>query len=402
MFRVPKGTRVVLMRHAESEWNRERIEALNEGGLPPIRLPNKRDAGLSPYGRVQAYLAGCYLKWVMGVDGDPRPFDLALWSSYRRAQETYDVSVQAMGAIPRYRSQTIHLDEAREWLSDQYHTERSAQALVEQARPFLSAYSEGESAMQRLNVEMLSSFTDIVQHELKNETATGPQAQVKPTFDDLNRAASRASKIFGEAYVPVFLAWYLEQMSLPPQERRKTPEWERYEDIKDRASVIATDLRSYLYDDAACVRTALIVTHSKIAIALRELIEELSDEQVKIILTAEGPPFPPHVGMTFYRERDGLLVLDGDPYRLPPEIVLDGRHSRIAADVSRRRIGEICNAVGVRKVGAGYRFKYSVAQRINRGERINVLSAKDASGRKPFPAPSLDQSPSVHPRRKRG
>ena len=348
MFRVTKGTRVVLMRHAESEWNQERIEALMAGERPPVRLPDKRDAALSPFGRVQAYLAGSFLKNVLGSNGTPAGLDVIIYSSYRRAEETAEQIIQAMGVEPRYLFQTNHLDEAHEWLPIHYHSMKAKRLMRQQASVFNHApvNGSGHGASLQFGKEVLTSFSDLFQYELQ-KLATG-ETQDQPTEEILQAAAKRATNQFAEVDMPRFLLWYRQQIGLTPQARRKTPEWESYEDVKDRAKKIADQLRRYLGNGRQGLRTILIVTHSKISVALRELFEELSDEEVQEILRADGPPFPPHIGMTFYKEENNLLVRDGEPYQLPVELEVRGRKLEVSVCASAKKMREVCRASGVR------------------------------------------------------
>jgi len=362
MFRVAKGTRVVLMRHAESEWNQERIEALMAGERPPVRLPDKRDAALSPFGRVQAYLAGSFLKNVLGSNGMPAGLDVMIYSSYRRAEETAEQIIQSMGVEPRYLFQTNHLDEAHEWLPIHHHSTKAKRLMQQQARVFNEPFINGirHGASLQIGKEVLTSFSDLFQYELQQLAAGETQKQL--TEEILQEAAKRATSQFAEVDMPRFLLWYRQQIGLTPQARRKTPEWESYEDVKDRAKKIADQLRRYLGNGRQGLRTILIVTHSKISVALRELFEELSDDEVREILRADGPPFPPHIGMTFYKEENSLLVRDGEPYQLPPELEVHGRKLEVSVSASAKKMREACRASGVR-----YSSKRITPVRMNQG-----------------------------------
>jgi len=351
MIRVPKGTRVVLMRHAESEWNRERFEALVAKERPPVRLPDKRDAALSPFGRLQAYLAGCYLNIALGGNGTPAILDVLTYSNYRRAEETAMQIKLAMGNEPRHEFQTNHLDEAHKWQSNHYHSRESERRMREQAKSFVldpanTRYLDIDS---RIGSSVLSSLSDVFHYELGqlSPPALG-DAQAQPPEEAIHLAAQRTARQFENTDMPRLVLWLVEQLALSSRERRKTPSWENYKDVKDRARMIAKRIRASLWKRNGEAPTALIVTHSKISIALRELFEELPDAEVERILNADGPPFPPHVGMTFYKEVEGLLAPDGEPYRLPPELEVHGRQLELSMQASNKKLREACRAAGVR------------------------------------------------------
>ncbi len=350
MLKFPKGTCVVLMRHAETEWTRERIQALKRGRNVPARIPDKQDANLSPFGRVQAYLAGLYLRQLFETgNGKPRCDSLA-YSEFKRAEQTANWCLRAARLNPRYtaiskdlneQAHGLHLDPALAALIarcvdlansgtlDPQHAElfrNVLDSLVQcQPQPFPSPVFGTAAANRGFVVGMHVNWAEEVRRYAERYGVYGLKGEEQQrAWRRVVEAASRSvSRKFGAQALPSFL----EEESLREQERRKTLNGESFLNVVTRAELILRHLmtRTDFYGE----RRFLIVTHSKISVAIRQLIEGLNDEEVAAILKAEGPPFPPYVGMTVYRVVDGMLQREGEPYRLPPQLSVNGRELEI-------------------------------------------------------------------------
>lgn len=78
------GPRLLLLRHGETEWNRQG------------RLQGRKNSPLTDLGRAQARQQGTILKQINGIEG----FD-AVCSPLGRAQETARIALVSVGKLPR-------------------------------------------------------------------------------------------------------------------------------------------------------------------------------------------------------------------------------------------------------------------------------------------------------------
>lgn len=348
---LPEGTCVVLMRHAESEWNRERVQAFKRGAQPPARIPDKQDADLSPFGRVQAFLAGIQLREIFAAGNVKPRCDSVAHSSFNRAEQTANWAMRAACLNPRYTAVANELNE-------QSHGAMVPPDLAALLNLCLEVVNSGD--MNPEHAELFRGFFEkLVQ--FKPQPFPAPHMG-KPTptygleigyqvnmFDAMRREAERlgASSLSGEEKMKAWRKAFDSAMrstlrlagkqALPilaqeddnPLERRKTPMGESFKNLVPRAESFLRFLerRALFYGD----RHFLVVTHSKIVLAIRQMLEGLDDQTVADMLTAEGPPFPPYVGMNVYSVRDGVLTLEGEPYRMPPMLVPKGRELKVVA-----------------------------------------------------------------------
>ncbi len=347
----PKGTCVVLMRHAESEWNRERVQAFKRGAQAPARIPDKQDADLSPFGRVQAFLAGIQLREIFAAGNVKPRCDSVAYSEFRRAEQTANWAMRAASLNPRYTAVAKELNE-------QSHAAIVPPDLAVLLDRCLEVVNSGD-----MNPEHAELFRTVFDNLVQFKPQPFPAPQIsKPTptygleigllvnmMDAMRRNAERygVNALSGDdkkkAWRRSFEAAMRSTMRLAGKhalpvlaqggesllERRKTLMGESFLNLVPRAEIILRHLktRAELFGE----RRFLVVTHSKVYLAIRQMLEELDDQTVSDMLKAEGPPFPPYVGMNVYRVRNGVLALEGEPYRMPPMLSPNGRELKVVA-----------------------------------------------------------------------
>lgn len=411
---VPKGSRVVFMRHAISDWNEETINALSAGRKKPIRLPGKRNAPLSPMGHLEAFCAAKYLASLYSEKTFARK-GLVAFSQHVRAKETARIIMEHGPLKPsqKYQSEILaerlHARYAYVYDADQElytkasmdsgrgtNLQLSTKRIVDsddsdlrellRHQPRLAQMLMSNNDMHLAVALMLTSFRDSLEHFYREEAERSGRVTPSKIVELRKAAASKALVDYGSRIAPDFADWFFEQMELSPNERRKTPTGESFSDMNERAREFASDLLMEL-EELGAGAIAIVVTHSFFLLALRQLLEGFSDGVLNEMITAEGPPFPPHVGMVFYKESDGRLVLDGEPYKLPPELEVAGRRLRFREDLPEEDIERMCCTLGIeqfrkkrnrtRKGNRSYsdhRFRF-VVPRAEREERPGLARA---------------------------
>ncbi|MBD3281794.1 hypothetical protein GF391_03545 [Candidatus Uhrbacteria bacterium] len=386
---VPKGTRVVLLRHAISDWNEETIRALKAGSKKPTRLPGKRNAPLSPMGHLEAYCAAKYLAGIFSAE-DFAQKGLMAYSQHMRAKETARVIMEHGPLKPRQKYQSeilaerLHARYAYIYEPEKELYTRASLDPKEGLNPFngskqiidsdmadmrellrhqpkLAPMLMSNNDMHLAAVYILTSFRDSLEFFYREELERSGKVTPGKLIELRRTAASKALVDYGSRIAPDFADWFFKQVELEPNERRKTPTGESFPDMRERAIEFSRDLNMEL-DEVGSGAIAIVVTHSFFMLSLRQLWEGFSNDALNEMITAEGPPFPPHVGMVFYKESDGKLVPDGDPYVLPPELEVSGRRLRFRADVPQSKIDEICRLLGVEQ----FRKKRNRGRRGNR------------------------------------
>jgi broad specificity phosphatase PhoE len=375
---VPKGTRVVILRHAISDWNEESIKALVAGELRPSRLPGKRNAPLSPMGHLQAYFAGEYLQSQISSHLFGRRGILAR-SLHMRAKETARILSEAgnLETARRFQSDLlaeraharyafVQKPEVGNDLSDcgipgcmrvknvestplpgLVNTDMADMRELLRHQPMLSRVLMSNADMHLATAFLLTSFRDSLEFFYNQAKAKHIRLDDPKIHSEIRKeAAGQALRDFGSRIAKDFTEWFYDQEELPPHQRRKTPTGESFEDLSSRAQDFWDEFISEIeYVGQGAV--AIIVSHSIFILQLRKSIEGFSNHDLNMMLKAEGPPFPPHVGMTFYKESDGYLRLDGEPYRLPPQFEVVGRRLRFKDSVDPEIIAEACKVLGI-------------------------------------------------------
>ncbi len=378
---VPKGTRVVLMRHAITDWNEETIRALLTGRQKPPRLPGKRNAPLSAMGHLESYFAAKYLAREISPKLFARKGILA-HSLHVRAKETARGIVEHGGfATPRVfqsdllaerfhaRYAYIHgvgHEQATEMLNQEasygkaqefglsvnmeeqiVHTDMSDMRELIRHQPLLAKILTTNSDMHLAIAFLLTSFRDSLEFFYQRALASDGAVAPSKLVDLRKAAASMALSDFGSRIAPEFTEWFFEQEELEPNQRRKTPTGESFVELHQRAAEFNEDFVRSL-NQIGSGATAIIVSHSYFILAARQYYEDFSNDELDKMINAEGPPlFPPHVGMTFYAEQDGYLVLDGEPNRIPPEFEIVGRRLRFKESTPQHVIDEACSALSI-------------------------------------------------------
>ncbi len=374
---VPRGVRVVLLRHAISDWNEETIKALAAGELKPSRLPGKRNAPLSPMGHLQAYFAGKYLQSQIAPALFKKRGILAR-SLHMRAKETARILSEAgnLETARRFQSDLLaeraharfafiekpetvdgfaycetpgcmRLKNAESTpLPGLVNTDMADMRELIRHQPMLSRVLMSNADMHLATAFLLTSYRDSLEFFYKrakeNHTEINPQVHAEIRKE----AAGQALRDFGSRIAKDFTEWFFDQEQLEPHQRRKTPTGESFDDLRTRSQ----DFWEEFVPELECVgngATAIIVSHSIFILQLRQSIEGFSNHDLNMMLKAEGPPFPPHVGMTFYKEVDGFLQLDGEPYRLPSQFEVSGRRLRFKDSIDPLIIAEACKNLGI-------------------------------------------------------
>lgn len=305
MARVPPGTRVVLLRHAESVHNQEQTKARKRGELSSFLFSGMRDTDLSVPGCMQGFLGGGFLKEkiLRGCE-----VDVIACSNLCRAEKTVYWVKRGGGIRAR---QTIYADVLDEQRHGPYAWNTNVIA------------SAKDSKGTRLEVDANAPI-DLQVHFWQLFQGEYEASAAHPESDRIRKALKKASQEWMRCYYPILSRHVNLQMIQDAVFRKKTPLGERFVDLCQRAEkVLELIVRNTEEPDQA--RSFVIVSHAKMIIALRYLLEGLTFEMAERILQAEGPPFPPHVGMTYYVERNGVLVREGRPYQLPKQLTVRGR-----------------------------------------------------------------------------
>ncbi|GEM_PF-1084703 len=376
---VPRGVRVVILRHAISDWNEETIKALASGKLKPSKLPGKRNAPLSPMGHLQAYFAGKYLQSQISPELFKKRGILAR-SLQMRAKETARILSKAGNLVTTRRFQSDLLAERAHTrfacIQDSETSDNSSDCYckIPECLRFKKAkfaptsdlmdtdiadiqellrHQPALSHMLMSNVDMhlataflLTSYRDSLEFFWKKARDRYTEITPQIYVEIRKEAAGQALRDFGSRIAKDFTEWFFEQEQLNPHQRRKTPTGESFDDLQVRAQDFWEEFIPEL-ENIGNGATAIIVSHSIFILQLRKSIEGFSNHDLNMMLRAEGPPFPPHVGMIFYKEVDGFLQLDGEPYRIPPQFEIVGRRLRFKNTIDRRVIARACRELGI-------------------------------------------------------
>jgi len=382
---VPKGARVVLLRHAISDWNEETIRALAAGKQKPPRLPGKRNAPLSAMGHLEAYFAAKYLAEVFSPRAFARKGILA-HSLHVRAKETARVIVEHGGFVTprvfqsdllaeRFHARYAYVDETNSGLmmdkagskdpdklhssglitnpgGQIVHTDFSDMRELLRHQPQLSQMLKTNGDMHLAVAYLLTSFRDSLEFFYRN--AQDSDGLITPSILASLRkaAANKALSDFGSRIAPEFANWFFEQEELEPNQRRKTPTGESFSDLSQRAVDFFEDFTPSL-QQVGSGAMAIVVSHSFFLMALRQLLEGFSNDELNGMIASEGPPFPPHVGMTFYKEVNGYLAPDGEPNRIPPEFEIISRRLRFKESTPQSVIDEACRVLSIEEFRKG-------------------------------------------------
>lgn len=380
---VPKGSRVVFLRHAISEWNEDIIKALAKGEKKPTRLPGKRNSSLSAMGQLQAYFAGLYLSGFISQHSFKRK-GIVAHSLHLRAKQTAFTIMQSGGlrttrqlqsdllaermhsrySFVQTPAQEIEVDEShmREFGSTGRVIDTDVSNMRELIRyqPGLAEMLMSDRDAHALAEHLLISYRDTLDYYYKQVKKNGSVINPKLEAELRQSAAARALSDLGSRLAPELSEWFFKQQNLDPAQRRKTPTGESHLDLLHRAKEFYRDLRGML-QIVGNGAVAIVVTHSYFLMAIRQLTEGFSDEKLTRMHNSEGPPFPPHVGMVFYKEKDGYLALDEafndlppgqEPYVIPPEFELYGRRLRFKETVPQERIDQACDVLGIREISS--------------------------------------------------
>ncbi|MDF1496673.1 MAG: phosphoglycerate mutase family protein [Patescibacteria group bacterium] len=376
---VPKGTRVVLMRHAITDWNEETIKALLAGRQKPPRLPGRRNAPLSAMGHMQAYFAAKYL----AREFSPRNFarkGILAHSLHVRAKETARGIVEHGGfntprvfqsdlLAERFHARYAYINDPGHGLAsdtdqralsvrakrfdlktnvgDQLmHTDMSDMRELIRHQPLLANMLTTNGDEHLAVAFLLTSFRDSLEFFYQKALASEGKVTPSKLADFRKAAASMALSDFASRIAPEFTDWFFEQEELEPNQRRKTPTGENFTELHQRAVEFNEDFARSLHQIGTGA-LAIIVSHSYFILAGRQYYEGFSSEKLDEMINSEGPPFPPHVGMIFYKEKDGTLVLDGEPNRIPPEFEIVGRRLRFKESTPQSVIDEACEALSI-------------------------------------------------------
>ncbi|MFA4955232.1 MAG: histidine phosphatase family protein [Patescibacteria group bacterium] len=385
---------LIVVRHPESEWNVVKNAAV-ESGAKPLLLPGYSNTGLTPFGKVQAYLLGRFLRNTLG------PLKNFVISDTIRADQALDVMVR-----------DAHLAGPGGWvragtslLMDPLFNELKKQTvLIEAEAIYRAAISKDPHDAHKKACEIFASYflftlklyakPEIVAKLLRAEENLEGYAHFTANFPDYQeRIASWSSRDFqpdeaaclnkiresvlasrkcpschrgpadsppepGETRCPCdmshpFAPIYLELQDnhglgfvlLPDGRVRCFP----YE-TGDPLGQIKEFFGKWLLSTGRYTRRGpiiLLISHAKRIVRMRQNLEGFDEQTAQQLLKAQGTDFPQNVSLTVYRSaKAGKWRKVGSPYMLPENIVsLGGR--KLGLTISPRRLKAICQRLGV-------------------------------------------------------
>jgi broad specificity phosphatase PhoE len=275
---VPKGTILIVGRHAETWWNHKKNFALYNSLSIPARTDDDYDSWLSAVGRIQAVMTGWYIRESYKGLARRESLDRVLLSTSRRSAETW-LYMKKLWDV----HQGLHTEQIPE-LTEIKHQSQSSQ-------------SQETMTLQDIADEALGLFSHLPETEQRHVIREYLITEM------IDRGAG-----------DIAIDHAIRKQMTNILSRRKHKDGENY--IEKRASV-ARFLNNYLALLNGKPNTSTyIVTHGRTYIALLQLLEGFSDERAIEMQEADGPPFPPHVGTTFFQEDGGRLVRRGKEFYL--------------------------------------------------------------------------------------
>jgi len=309
---LPDGVCMVHLRHAESLRNIRKAKQIRTKSRLVVRSAADVDSALTPMGMIQAYSAGPYIrrriKELVGCD----ELHVLTTSQSRRAIDTGDLVKLAWKKPPKFSMQRDEIGELRHWLEKQgIHYFTSMRDIADEAVAML----DPDAASRMTKAEM--------------EKAVSTYFYTRTVTEHGEQMISRAVK----------------DKLADPLTWKKLQEGEDYKSLRKRLSKIASVLMPYI--DLG-VKTLVCVTHARTKIAWWDLLEpKFTPSQVREILLAEGPPYPTHVGMTFYVSEKGRFRRSGELNEIPPEFKPDGRLLDFSDEFTGKRLKEVCEDLGL-------------------------------------------------------
>lgn len=313
---VPVGTWLVLIRHAETFWNIVKYLAICAEEPIPARSDDDLDSPLSPVGRIQAVLTGYWLSRMFHKVTRHESLDNVFLSRSRRSAQTWAYMKKPWD---------VHAG---------LHTEQIPE-LTEIKHISDITLGQAHVSLHDLGIEGNILYKDEPPEKRESlvEEYIIVQAKARGVFRQAAKHAQENDKTD-------ILA------------RRKHPTGENY--LEKRQRLADTFLRYYLdLLNGKSGLASLAVTHGRTYIGLRQLLEEdFSDEMARVLHKAEGRPFPPHVSLTFYREKDGYLKRHGDCYLIADGLCHSEDHPRLLdfsedSSISPAKFHAICRVADV-------------------------------------------------------
>lgn len=315
---VPPGTEVGVMRHGESDENKS---AGKKGPKHDLTDFQKLDASLSCNGMVQGFVSA---KPLLKRGFKP---DVIAHSGYRRSKQTMEMMLFSEPDLkPSCILETESLDEQHHWQSLLAFDKSQERQIMEEVKnlggdikDFFDRYPAWTERSGLLFLAHLFSELDKLstwgkmppaKARLKNEDE-GEKPKSVPV-------ACLLHKLVDQAIVSMVL-FNWEQSVLPRMDRRKREGAEKLLDVVKRLVMMIWRLDE-LVRPPYNYRRFLFITHSKVCVAAFMIFGGMRPATVEKILHSEGPPFPPNGSMTFYKEKNGILVRDGRINRLLPPL----------------------------------------------------------------------------------
>lgn len=312
-LKVPRGTLLILGRHTETYWNNKKNLALYNGTPVPARTDDDYDSPLSAVGRIQAVMVGWWLKKSYQGLIKRQGLDHVLLSTSRRSSETW-----------------VYMKRAWDTHSG-LHTEQRPE-ITEIKHQSVTSQSQDSITLQDIANEALKLYNHL---SVEEQRVAMREYMLSEMLD--RGAGEQAIEHAIKKHGTDILA------------SRKHPDGQSYLEKREQ---IACFMRHYLALLNGRQNTStLITTHGRTYIALLQLLEGFSDDQARHMQKSEGPPFPPHGGITFFQEENGFLTRRGEWFCLPTCLVVDRKRPRLldfrkSPALTPKKFAQICAIAG--------------------------------------------------------
>ncbi|MBD3281673.1 hypothetical protein GF391_02910 [Candidatus Uhrbacteria bacterium] len=289
--KVPPGTLLIVCRHGETNWNHKKNFARYNGLPTPARTDDDCDSALSAPGRVQAVLTGWWLKKAHHCFTDRKTLDCVLLSTSRRSSETWHYIRRLW-----HGHRNFHLEQLSD-ISEIKHQSAGSQ-------------SQDSITLQDIADEAHNLFLHLPPAERRKKMHEYLISEM------INRGAGEQA-----------IDHALEKRGTDILKQRKHPDGESYLEKRDKVDHLFKYFESLI--EGRENTSTLMCTHGRTYIAILQQLEGFSDDQARMMQKAEGPPFPPHVSVSFFQEQDGHLVHRGEQFHLAPCLKVDRGHPRL-------------------------------------------------------------------------
>ncbi len=320
---VPPGTQVGVMRHGESDENEEGSTGGSKKDSTDLQ---KLDASLSRNGMVQSFVSA---KPLLKRGFKP---DVIAHSGYRRSKQTMEMMLFSEPDLrPSCILETESLDEQRHWQSflafDKYQEKQVMEEVKNLGGDIKDFFDRYPAWTERSGLLFLAHLFSELNKLAYWGKMPPSKARIKDEKDGKKPkpepVACLLHRLIDQAIVSMVL-FNWEQSVLPRMEKRKRAGAEKLLDVVKRLVMMIWRIDE-LVRPPYNYRRFLFITHSKVCVAAFMIFGGMKPATIERILHSEGPPFPPNGSMTFYKEKNGILVRDGKINQLPPLFHPNGR-----------------------------------------------------------------------------